>query len=140
MIILDTNVLSELMRGSPSPRVAAWVGGRSARSLYVTSITQAEIMHGVLLLPRGRKRESLEAAAVAMFAGELAGRVLAFASDAALSYAQIAVARRRAGRPISHFDAQIAAIARVHGATVATRNVDDFEGCDVDVVNPWGQS
>ena len=139
MIILDTNVLSELMRASPSPRVASWVGGRPARSLYVTSITQAEGMHGILLLPKGRRRESLEAAAAAMFAVELAGRVLAFASDAAIPYAQIAVARRRAGRPISHFDAQIAAIARVHGATVATRNVGDFEGCEVDVINPWSE-
>ena len=139
MIILDTNVLSELMRASPSPRVASWVGGRPARSLYVTSITQAEVMHGILLLPKGRRRESLEAAAAAMFAVELAGRVLAFASDAAIPYAQIAVARRRAGRPISHFDAQIAAIARVHGATVATRNVGDFEGCEVDVINPWSE-
>lgn len=85
----------------------------------------------------GKRRSAFEAAAEAMFRDDFAGRVLPFGSDAAPLYAQIAVARRRAGPPISHFDAQIAAIARLTGATVATRNVSDFEGCGVKVVDPW---
>ena len=137
MIILDTNVLSELMKPAPLRRVALWVAARSARSLYVTTITQAEILHGVLLLPSGRRRKAIETAAISMFEEEFAGRVLAFGSDAAASYARIAADRRRAGRPISHFDAQIAAIALANGASVATRNVDDFADCGVEVINPW---
>jgi toxin FitB len=138
VIILDTNVLSELMRPSPAARVESWVGSHPAQSLYLTSITQAEVLHGIMLLPPGRRRTALEGAAESMFETEFAGRVLAFGSDAAAPYARIAVERRRVGRPISHFDAQIAAIAGVHGATVATRSVGDFEGCGVQVVDPWG--
>jgi predicted nucleic acid-binding protein len=138
MILLDTNVLSELMKPIPDPGVADWVAGRPAATLYTTSITQAEILHGVMLLPAGKRRNAFEAAADAMFRDDFAGRILGFGSDAAPLYARIAVARRKAGRPISHFDAQIAAIARVTGATVATRNVADFEGCGVKIVDPWG--
>lgn len=138
MIVLDTNVLSELMRASPDDAVVAWVGGTPAVSQYTTSITQAEILHGILLLPKGRRRSRIQAAAEAMFEEDFAGRVLAFGKEAALPYAEIAARRRRGGRPISHMDAQIAAIARSVGASVATRNVDDFEECGVDVVNPWG--
>ena len=104
----------------------------------MTSITQAEIFYGVLLLPAGRRRTAIEAAAAAMFETEFAGRVLPFGSDAAPLYARIAAERRRAGRPISHFDAQIAAIARASGAAVATRNVDDFDRCGVKLIDPWG--
>jgi len=137
MIVLDTNILSELMRPAPTKRVVTWMAARPAQSLYTTSITQAEILHGVMLLPSGRRRNAFEKAAEEMFREEFAGRVLSFGSDAALPYARIAVDRRRAGRPISQFDAQIAAIARCTGAAVATRNVTDFEGCGVDLVNPW---
>jgi toxin FitB len=140
VIVLDTNVLSELMKPSPAPRVASWVGSRPARSLYITSITQAEILHGIMLLPKGRRRDSIESAAASMFEIEFAGRVLPFSSDAAAPYARIAVERKRAGRPISHFDAQIAAIAVANGATVATRNIDDFDGCGIRVDNPWAHS
>jgi hypothetical protein len=138
MILLDTNVLSELMKAAPNQGVVAWIAARPAATLYTTSITQAEILHGVMLLPSGKRRSAFEAAAEAMFRDDFAGRILPFGSDAAPLYAQIAVARRKAGRPISHFDAQIAAIARLTGATVATRNVMDFEGCGVKVVDPWG--
>ena len=99
MIVLDTNVLSELMRPAPSERVVRWVAAQPATSLYTTSVTQAEILHGIMLLPSGR--------------------------------------RRRAGRPISHFDAQIAAVARSAGAGIATRNVADYDSCGVQVINPW---
>jgi toxin FitB len=140
VILLDTNVLSELMRPRPSRVVVTWVGAQPPSSLYVTSITQAEILYGVLLLPAGRRRAAIEAAAVAMFESEFAGRLLPFGSEAAVSYARIAADRRRAGRPVSHFDAQIAAIAAVTGATVATRNTGDFEGCGVELIDPWSTS
>jgi len=91
-----------------------------------------------MLLPRGARRDALEAAADAMFAEEFEGRVLPFGSEAARPYAEIAADRRRAGRPISQFDAQIAAIARVAEATIATRSVADFAGCGARLVNPWG--
>jgi predicted nucleic acid-binding protein len=137
MILLDTNVLSELMRPEPTDLVVRWISERPAGSLYTTSITQAEILHGILLLPAGRRRVRLQAAAEAMFAEDFMGRVLGFGPEAALPYARIAAERRRVGRPISHFDAQIAAIARSAGASVATRNLPDFEGCGVPVLNPW---
>ena len=137
MIVLDTNILSELMKPAPQKRVVTWMAAQPAQSLYTTSVTQAEILHGVMLLPSGRRRKAFETAAEDMFREEFAGRLLAFGNDAAPSYARIAVDRRRRGRPISQFDAQIAAIARSTGAAVATRNVTDFEGCGVDLVNPW---
>lgn len=137
MILLDTNVVSELMKAAPSDSVTDWIAVQPASSLYTTSITQAEILHGIMLLPSGKRRRGIEAAAQAMFAEEFAGRILGFGSDAALLYAQIAADRRRAGRPISNFDAQIAAIARSAGAVIATRNVTDFLECRVEVVNPW---
>lgn len=138
MILLDTNVLSELMRPKPADSVLRWMALQPATGLYTTSVTQAEILHGILLLPQGRRRQAFEAAAEAMFDRDLRGRILPFGSDAARTYASIAAARRRAGRPISHFDAQIAAIARVAGADLATRNVDDYEGCGVRLINPFG--
>jgi toxin FitB len=137
MIILDTNVLSELMKPKPDPTVVAWLGGQPAASLYTTSITQAEILYGLMLLPRSRRRTALEAAATSMFAKDFAERILGFDRDAAPAYAQIASDRRRTGRPISHFDAQIAAIARFMGAAIATRNTADLDGCGVTVVDPW---
>jgi toxin FitB len=137
MILLDTNVVSELMKGAPAPQVVRWVRTQPAASLYTTSITQAEVLHGLMLLPPGRRRRAIETAATAMFAEDFAGRILGFESDAALPFAQIAADRSRAGRPISSFDAQIAAIARAVGAAIATRNVPDFEGCGVALVNPW---
>src|SRR6266571_160182 len=112
MIVLDTNVLSEMMKASPSAGVARWLAAQPATSLYTTAVTQAETLHGVMLLPAGRRRGAIEKAAEAMFDEDFAGRVLPFGSDAARLYARIAADRRRAGRPISHFDAQIAAIAR----------------------------
>jgi hypothetical protein len=137
MIVLDTNVLSELMRPVPTERVVRWVAAQPATSLYTTTIAQAEILHGILLLPRGRRRTTLQAAAESMFNEDFDGRVLPFGSQSAVIYASIAVERRRAGRPISRFDAQIAAISRSAGAAIATRNVSDYEGCGVKVINPW---
>jgi predicted nucleic acid-binding protein len=137
VIILDTNVVSELMRASPSEAVVRWVATQPASGLYITSIAQAEILHGILLLPAGKKRSAIQVAAESMFAVEFNGRVLAFDGDAARAYAMIAADRRRAGRPISQFDAQIAAIALTARATLATRNLSDFEGCGLKILNPW---
>jgi toxin FitB len=140
MIVLDTNVLSELMRPTPSSQVAAWVAKQSAAELFTTSITEAEIFFGLELLAKGKRRDGLLAAAEAMFEEDLAGRVLGFDSDAARSFSKIAAHCRALGRPISHADAQIAAISQVRGAKLATRNLEDFKDCGLDVVDPWNGS
>jgi predicted nucleic acid-binding protein len=140
MIILDTNVLSELMRPKPAPRVSAWVAKQSAVELFTTSITEAEIFFGIELLTKGKRREGLLGAAEAMFAEDLGGRIFSFESDAARLFSKIAAHRRALGKPISHADAQIAAIARLRGAKLATRNVADFIDCGIDLVNPWNGS
>src|SRR5215510_3177792 len=137
MIILDTNVISELMRRKPSAQVATWVAQQPGTELFTTSITEAEIFYGIELLGRGKRREGLLVAAEAMFSEDFAGRVFVFDSDAARVFAKIGAARRALGRPISHADAQIAALAQVRGAKLATRNVGDFEGCGIEVVDPW---
>jgi hypothetical protein len=137
VIVLDTNVISELMKPAPAGSVLRWMAEHPATGLYTTSVTQAEILHGIMLLPAGKRRNALEAAAEAMFNEDFGGRILPFGPDAARPYAQIAAQRRRAGRPISQFDAQIAAVARSAGAAIATRNVTDYEGCGVKVLDPW---
>jgi predicted nucleic acid-binding protein len=137
LIVLDTNVLSEMMRPASDPVVTEWLSARPATSLFTTTITQAEILYGLQLLTAANRRSRLATAAQEMFAIDFAGRVLSFDQAAAQAYAEIAVARRRAGRPIAQFDAQIAAIARSRDAAVATRNVPDFEGCGIGVVDPW---
>lgn len=137
MIILDTNVLSELMRPKPSPLVVTWVKKQPVTELFTTSITEAEIFYGIQLLTKGKRREGLLAAAEGMFAEDLGGRVFGFESEATRAFSMIAAHRRALGRPISHADAQIAAIAQVRGAKLATRNVTDFEDCGLDVFDPW---
>jgi predicted nucleic acid-binding protein len=137
MIVLDTNVVSELMRAKPSGAVVRWIAAQPAASLYVTSITLAEVFHGIALLPAGQRRGAIQAAAESMFEVEFGGHVLSFDGAAARAYAGIAADRRQAGRPISNFDAQIAATALVARASLATRNISDFEGCGLKLVNPW---
>lgn len=138
MTILDTNVLSEGIRPVPNPEVLSWLAAQPASRLFTTTITQAEILYGLELLPKGRRRADLESAAAKMFDVDFSGRILPFDIDAARMFAQIAASRRSAGYPITQSDAQIAAIARSRGATVATRNTRDFEHCGIVVVNPWG--
>jgi len=137
MIIVDTNILSELMRPAPSEAVLEWMAGQPAARLFTTTITQAEILFGISLLPEGRRRSGLAAAANQMFADDFGGRVLSFDAAAADAFAPIASGRRRQGRPIGAFDAQIAAIAASRGAAVATRNVPDFLDCGLTIFNPW---
>jgi predicted nucleic acid-binding protein len=140
MIILNTNVLSELMRPKPSLRVSGWIAKQSATELFTTSITEAEIFFGIELLAQGKRREGLLRTAEDMFAEDLGGRVFGFESDAARFFSTIAAHRRALGKPISHADAQIAAITRLRGAMLATRNVSDFDDCGVDLINPWDGS
>jgi predicted nucleic acid-binding protein len=137
VIVLDTNVLSELMRSQPAAAVFDWVAAQPRATLCTTSVNKAEILYGIAALPEGRRRAALAAAAEAMFTDDFAGRVLPFDEEAAVHYADIVAARRREGRPIEAFDAQIAATARAAGAELATRDVADFAGCSLALVNPW---
>jgi toxin FitB len=138
MIILDTNVVSEAMQLSPSPAVMRWYSdARSSGGLFLTTITVAEILYGVALLPPGKRRDKLQAEAEATFVHDFPGRLLPFDEQAARLFGDIATGRRRQGRPINELDAQIASIARAHGAPLATRNVADFKACGVQLVNPW---
>lgn len=136
-ILLDTNVLSELLRLSPESGVLTWFASQSAETLFVSAVTQAEMMLGARLLPSGKRRAALESAMDAMFNEDFAQRILPFDSAAAVDYVGIVATRRDRGRQISQFDAQIAAIAKHHAARLATRNVVDFEGCGLALVNPW---
>jgi toxin FitB len=136
MIILDTNVVSELMRPEPAPGVASWVRERDSRELRTTVITLAEVRYGIARLPDGRRKEVLLAAADDVFAA-FADQVLQVDAAAAEQYAVIASSRERAGRPISGFDALIAAVCRSRGAALATRNVSDFDGTGIELIDPW---
>src|SRR5271163_1936063 len=129
MFIVDTNVLSNAMTSDPAPAVAAWIAGQTPELLFTTSICQAEILSGIAVLPQGRRRSSLEASANAMFSEDFAGRVLPFDSEAAIAYADVFSARRRAGRPAAPADLMVAAVARTKGARVVTRDIGDFEDC-----------
>ena len=135
--LLDTNVLSELLRARPDDAVLAWFAQQPADSLFVSAVTQAEMLLGARLLPAGKRRTQLEQALEAMFTEDFGERVLSFDAPAAAAYANVVVTRRRAGRPISQFDAQIAAIALSRRASLATRNVSDFEDCGLVLSNPW---
>lgn len=138
MTIIDTNVVSELMASSPSDATLAWFAkARTADELFITTITVAEILYGVELLPAGKRRDKLNSEVEATFRQDFRGRILEFDEMAARHFAQIASSRRKSGRPIAEVYAQIAAIARVHGALLATRNTGDFEDCGIRLVNPW---
>ncbi|MHB8836126.1 MAG: PIN domain-containing protein [Candidatus Methylomirabilia bacterium] len=126
MILLDTNVLSELMRPAPEPRVVRWLDSCSGEDIWVSAVTEAEILLGIQLLPQGRRRDGLAELAGRMFEEDFSGRCLPFDAGAAAVYAAIVAARTRLGSPISVEDAQIAAIARAGGLALATRNVKDF--------------
>lgn len=137
MIILDTNVLSELLRPQPDAQVQAWLAAQDGAEVYFTAVGEAELRLGVAILPAGKRRNALTQAIEGVLEEDLRGRVLSFDQPAARAFALIAAERRAAGRPISQFDGQIAAIARAHQATVATRNTSDFSGCGIGLVDPW---
>ncbi|MGE8642461.1 MAG: type II toxin-antitoxin system VapC family toxin [Achromobacter sp.] len=137
MILLDTNVISEILRPEPDPRVVDWVETQPRTALFTTTITRGELLYGVRLLPEGQRRDALLRAVLAIFASDLAGQVLNFDGEAADAYAEIAAERRAMGKPVSQFDAMIAGIARSRGASLATRNVKDFADCGINVIDPW---
>ncbi|HEV2372533.1 MAG TPA: type II toxin-antitoxin system VapC family toxin [Streptosporangiaceae bacterium] len=136
MIVVDTNVASELMRPSPSEKVRAWLRGQSAKDLFTTAITVAEIGYGIERLPGGRRKDALRAAADEIF-DVFEEQVLPFDAAAAEQYGLVVSHRDTLGLPIEGFDAQIAAICRARVAILATRNVADFHETGVEVINPW---
>jgi predicted nucleic acid-binding protein len=138
MILLDTNVLSEIMRPMPDTEVVAWLDAQPSDQVWVCAVTRAEIELGIALLPDGQRKLRLQMAARGMFAEDFAGRCLPFDEEAAITYAAIVASRTRLGRPISVEDAQMAAIALIHGLCLATRNEQDFAAIEgLSVVNPW---
>ena len=139
MILLHTNVVSEVMKALPVAAVVAWVDKAPRATLFVASVTEAELLYGVALLVPGRRREGARAINLT-FAHYFRGRILPFDSAAAAAFAEIAASRRKAGRPIGQSNAQIAAIARTHGAMLATRDKADFEGSGVTVIDEWAST
>lgn len=137
MILLDTHVVSELMRPAPSEAVLAWFAAQDAADLYLSAIGEAELRRGAAMLPDGKRRDQLMATIDAMIAEDFAGRILPFNSAAAQAFVLVFLERRAAGRPISFADGQIAATARARGAAIATRNTADFAGCGIAVIDPW---
>jgi toxin FitB len=135
VIVVDTDVISELMRGEPHPAVLAWVAAQPRALLYTTHINQAENLYRIAALPEGRRHTA--AAATAMFAEDFAGRILPFEAGAAARYPEIVLARCQAGNPIEKFDALIAATALAAGASIATRDIGGFAGCGLTVIDPW---
>jgi predicted nucleic acid-binding protein len=137
VIILDTNVLSALMRAVPDPAVVAWLDGQPAESVWITSITVFEARLGLALMPHSRRRRALETAFTRLLQDDLENRVLDFDISAATVAATLAAERQKAGRPADLRDTQIAGIALARHATLATRNVRHFADLKVPVVNPW---
>ena len=139
MLMLDTNMLSEIMRPEPDRKIANWIIRQPSDELFTAAVCQAEILSGLATMPSGRRRANLEEAARAMFVDDFDNRILPFDTEAASAYAEVFAARRNAGRPCGTVELMVAAIARVHEATVVTRNVADFEGVGVAIINPWDE-
>ncbi len=137
MIIFDTNVISESLRPLPDPAVLVWLRSISRHEIWTCTIVLAELFSGVDLMPTGKRQELLREKMEQMVPALFMNQVLDFDLSAARAYGPILAARKAIGRPIYQFDAQIAAIAKVHDATLATRNTPDFEDCGIQLVNPW---
>ncbi|MCX5170082.1 type II toxin-antitoxin system VapC family toxin [Streptomyces antibioticus] len=137
MIILDTNILSELVKPAPEQRVVEWLDSLAPDEVVTTAVTAAELWYGVRRLPDGKRKSELADGIDAMLFEDLGGRIEVFDAAAATRYADIVLVRESLGRPIAAADAQIAAICARHRATLATRNVKDFEDTGVPLVNPW---
>jgi predicted nucleic acid-binding protein len=138
MILLNTNILSEMMRPTPQAAVERWLADQASASVFICAITEAELRYGLALLPDGKRRATLTDVMEDMLTEDFRDRILPFDAAAAIAFAQIAADRRRVGRAISQADAQIAAVARSRGAVLASRNIPDFEGCGLELINPWG--
>lgn len=139
MIVLDTNVIAELMRPQPEPAVLAWADGLVPAEVGITAMNEAEILHGLIRLPEGRRKQALLDSWQALVPALLGDRVLSFHREAAHWYGEVLVRREQIGRPIATADAVIAATALAQGAQLATRNVSDFTGLGLDLINPWDQ-
>ena len=137
MVVLDTNVVSEMMRDAPAPHVVAWLNDQETSSLFLTTISVGEIAYGLWILPQGWRRRRLEEGFARILAAAFASRILPLDEEAAQRYGEVMGRRRKMGRPLAALDGQIAAIAWVHGHAVATRNVRDFADCGVEVINPF---
>lgn len=137
MIVLDTNVISEVFKPRPAPKVMAWLQQQDDGVVFTTAVTRGELMYGLNIMPNGKRRETLISGLQGILATRFAGRVLPYDEGAADAYASILASRRSAGRPTGAADAMIAGIARSRGATLATRNVRDFEDCGIALVDPW---
>jgi toxin FitB len=139
VILLDTNVVSEILRPSElrAARVVHWFAENGRLPIYLSSVSEAELWLGVYTLPHGKRRSGLETAIGQMLTEDFSGRIVPFESRAALAYGKLFGKRQALGRPISHEDCQIAAVAQVHGFRLATRNAIDFEDCGLSVVDPW---
>jgi predicted nucleic acid-binding protein len=141
MIVIDTNVLSELMKPSAlrSAEVFAWLRIQPAESVFTTTVSLAEILTGILLLPAGKRRQEMQAAAERVFSLAFGDRILPFDEVSARIYPELVTARQQRGRAIDPFDTQIAAIAKARGMAVATRNISDFDQSGVELIDPWTQ-
>lgn len=137
MILLDTNLISELMRPMPQPRVLAWADAIDPQGVAITAMNEAEILHGLARLPDGRRKQDLQDSWETMKAELLTGRIWPFSSEAAHWYGELVSHRDRLGLPINTADAVIAAIALEHGAQLATRNTNDFAELGLVLINPW---
>jgi predicted nucleic acid-binding protein len=137
LILLDTNILSEVMRPAPDPRVICWLNGADAGLLHVSTISIAEILYGLDLLPAGRRRVGMEEQVEAFLLKGFNHRIMSFDEGAARHYGPLMADRRRAGRPMAAPDGQIAAISRSRAMALATRNIRDFEACGLALINPW---
>jgi predicted nucleic acid-binding protein len=137
MIVLDTNIISEFMTSPPASSVLDWLNNQDVTLLYLTTISIAEIVFGLRVMPKGKRRRLLEARFEQFVAKAFEGRVLVFDEIAARLYGEIRSHKKKSGRPMSNFDGQIASIARSKGFVIATRNIKDFEDCGVELVNPF---
>jgi toxin FitB len=137
MIVLDTNVLSEVLKPAPKPEVLRWLARQEPLAVFTTTITVAEMFYGVEALPNGKRRERLARVVEEILWHDFRGRILSFDENAAKLFAFVATAREAKGRPVSQMDAMIAAICRAHRATPATRNESGFAHCGISLINPW---
>jgi len=138
--LLDTNVLSEATRVRPDTNVASWLSTKSGLTLYVSVVSIAEIRKGILLLPEGKKRRKLEGWLVSELLPSFAGRVLPLGEEEMCEWAALQAGAERAGHRLPVIDSLIAATARFHGLTLATRNINDFQHCNILLQNPWAEN
>lgn len=140
MLVIDTNVISELMRLQPTPAVAEWIAEHDVQEIYLTAIGEAELRYGVAIMPAGKRKTTLEAAMAYWLNHGFGARILPFDSAAARAYAEVAAECRHSGRPISEADCQIAAICRARDAVLVTRNVRDFQCAGIEIADPWADA